>query len=84
MPDRSHVKQSIPCKNRGCGGFAKCEGGSKVKIVDGHEARVRQRKCDKCGRITQTAEIEIRVINAGRPQTGMPEVLQADTQKLLF
>ena len=84
MPDRSHVKQSLPCGNHGCDGFAICEGGSKVRIVKGKPVRVRKRTCEKCGRVGYTEEVEVRVIYSGRRVSQGEKVLPTTKQLTLF
>lgn len=84
MADRSHVKESIPCKNPGCGGFLKCEGGSKLIQFNGGIARVRLRTCERCHRKIETTEFESRVINSGRVIREKLEVLPATRQLPLF
>lgn len=66
MPDRSHVKTSIPCKTPGCSGFLRCDGGSRVVAFVGKIVRRRQRECEVCGRTVQTVEYEFRLLKAGR------------------
>jgi len=73
MADRSHVKESVPCETPGCDGFLKCHGGSKLRPFDGRKARVRHRRCEKCGCLVESVEFISRVINTGRSCKALSE-----------